>query len=155
MDFRTAGRARPGKGVLMNYVNRVATAQAFDETLAAVLAGLSEQGFGVLTQIDMQATMKAKLDADMDRCLILGACNPTLAWRALQSEPAIGALLPCNIVVRSDGPDSTIVEAVNPAMLVDLTGNHELQAVSDEVANRLGLVLHGLAHPAAAGRDTP
>lgn len=113
----------------------------FETAVAKTKAALSEQGFGVLTEIDMQATLKAKLGEDMERYIILGACNPTLAHRAVGVMPQIGLLLPCNVVVRADTstPDSTtvIVEAMNPQIMVEVTGEPELAAVANDATARL------------------
>lgn len=119
--------------------------QPFEETLAAVRAALAEQGFGILTEIDMAATMKAKLDVDITPQVILGACNPPLAHRALQVEESIGLLLPCNLVVRSVGAGRTTVEALDPNVMVTVTGNDELRAVADDAASRLSAALRSLA----------
>jgi len=121
----------------------------FEETVSAVRVALAEQGFGVLTEIDVRATMKAKLDADLDPYLILGACNPPLAFRALQAEPSLGLLLPCNVIVRRLESGSTIVQAVDPRMMVEAAGNPELGPVADEAAARLGLALATLTSLAA------
>jgi uncharacterized protein (DUF302 family) len=102
----------------------------FPTTLAAARAALSEQGFGVLTEIDVAATMKAKLDVDTDPYVILGACNPPLAHQALTAEPSIGLLLPCNVVVRATGDRRTVVSAVDPETMVTSTGNPALQPVA-------------------------
>src|SRR6476619_3353558 len=99
---------------------------------------LQEQGFGVLTEIDMRATLKAKLDVDMEDYLILGACNPPLAHRAVTIDRQIGLLLPCNVIVRSD-PDTdgtVIVEAMNPELMVQVTGEPALEAVAEEAGAR-------------------
>ncbi len=109
----------------------------FDETLAAVRAALAAQGFGVLTEIDMAATLKTKLDVDIPPQVVLGACNPPLAYRALQAEESIGLLLPCNVVVRSEGETRTVVEALDPQVMVGVTGNEGLRAVADDAGTRL------------------
>ena len=98
---------------------------SFDDALTRTRAALADQGFGVLTEIDMQATLKAKLGEDMERYVILGACNPPLAHRAVDIDRQIGLLLPCNVVVRSDrdDADTVIVEAMDPQVLVDVTGD--------------------------------
>ncbi|MDV8009162.1 DUF302 domain-containing protein [Rhodococcus sp. IEGM 1318] len=111
----------------------------FDTVVDAVKTALSDQGFGVLTEIDMQATIKAKLDEDMEQYLILGACNPALAHRALGVMRQIGLLLPCNVVVRTDTttPGAIIVEAMNPDIMVQSTGEPALSAVATEATTKL------------------
>lgn len=103
---------------------------------AAIREALGEQGFGILTEIDVQATMKAKLDIDRDPYKILGACNPHLANQALSMEQAIGLLLPCNVVVYPTD-DGSVVSAMEPMAMVDLTGNDELAAIATEAKQRL------------------
>ena len=132
----------------MTYGTTVVLHQPFDDTVAAVRVALSNHGFGVLTEIDMQATMKAKLGADLEPYLILGACNPPLAHRALQAEPSIGLLLPCNIIIRQTD-HGTIVEAIDPITMVNISGNPALQPVVDEVAARLNAALTALTAAAA------
>ena len=118
----------------------------FGDTLTATRDALVAQGFGVLTEIDMQATLKAKLGVDIPPQVILGACRPPLAHAALQAEPSIGLLLPCNVVVRTVDGDRTRVETVDPDIMVDVTGNPDLQAVATEARTRLTAALHSL-HP--------
>ena len=115
--------------------------QPFDATVTAVRAALADQGFGILTEIDMAATLKKKLDVDVPAQVILGACNPPLAHRALQAEQSVGLLLPCNVVVRALGDDTTLVEALDPLVMVQVTGNTALQAVSEDAAARLRAAL--------------
>jgi uncharacterized protein (DUF302 family) len=117
----------------------------FDDVVARTRAALAEQGFGVLTEIDVQATMKAKLDEDMDPFLILGACNPPLAHRAITAQATIGVLLPCNVVVRQDGPQ-VLVEAIDPVGMMSIAGDDALNAVASEAAERLGKALDSLTH---------
>ncbi len=116
----------------------------FDVTVADVKAALADQGFGIITEIDMQATLKTKLGVDVDRQVILGACNPTFAHRALMTEPSIGLLLPCNVVVR-DSADGTVVEMINPATMTDVTGNPDVEELADEVSARLQAALGAVA----------
>ncbi len=118
----------------------------FDDAVARTRKALADQGFGVLTEIDVKATMKNKLDQDMENYLILGACNPPLAHRALSVERQIGLLLPCNVVVRSnpDDSDSTLVEAMDPQLLVDVTEEADLQPVAQEVADKLKAAIAAL-----------
>ncbi|RVW04496.1 DUF302 domain-containing protein [Rhodococcus spongiicola] len=117
---------------------------AFDDAVAKTRAALQEQGFGVLTEIDMQATLKEKIGADMERYVILGACNPQLAHRAVGVNRQIGLLLPCNVVVRDDGED-VVVEAMNPAIMVEVTKEPELDAVAAEATTRLEAAIAALA----------
>jgi uncharacterized protein (DUF302 family) len=116
----------------------------FARTVADVRAALADQGFGVLTEIDIAATLKAKLDVDVAPQVILGACRPPLAHQALQAEPSVGLLLPCNVVVRSTGPAETVVEAVDPQTMVALTDNPGLQDVADDARTRLDAALASL-----------
>lgn len=131
----------------MSYGLTLTVDQPFEPAVAAVRAALAEEGFGILTEIDMAATMKTKLDVDMAPQVILGACNPPLAHRALQMEESIGMLLPCNVVVRSVGEGRTRIEALDPHAMVTLTGNDDLEAVADDAATRLGAVLRRLESP--------
>ncbi len=128
----------------MEYGSTITTDLGFDETVERTRAALAEQGFGVLTEIDVQATMKKKLDKDLAPQVILGACNPDLAFLALQADPGIGLLLPCNVVVRREN-DRTIVAALDPQMMVSLPGLPELQPVADEAAKRLNAALEAVA----------
>lgn len=112
-------------------------------TVDRVKAALQGQGFGVLTEIDVKATMRDKLAVDMEDYLILGACNPTLAHRALGVDREIGMLLPCNVVIRADG-DQTLVQALNPQMMVSVTGRADLRPVADEAGVRLRAALESL-----------
>lgn len=113
-------------------------------TLSKVREALAAEGFGVLTEIDLASTLRVKVGAELEDYVILGACNPPLAYGALQVEPGIGLLLPCNVVVRTIR-EGTLVEAVDPATLVTVTGNAELAPVAAEVAERLRRVITALA----------
>lgn len=121
---------------------------SFDDAVARTREALEAQGFGVLTEIDMKATLKAKLGEDMENYLILGACNPPLAHRAVESNRQIGLLLPCNVVVRADPDDAgtVLVEAMNPGLLVEVTGEPELRPVAEEVTSRLQAAIDSLKH---------
>jgi uncharacterized protein (DUF302 family) len=129
---------------------------SFDEAVQRTREALAQNGFGVLTEIDMKATLKDKLGADMENYLILGACNPPLAHQAVTVDRQIGLLLPCNVVVRADPTDqnTVIVDAMNPRLLVEVTGDAGLEPVADEVAAKLQAAIDSLAtsqtSPAAA-----
>lgn len=128
----------------MSYALSTTVRTPYDETVEAVREALGEQGFGVLTEIDIKATLKKKLDVDVPAQVILGACRPPLAHAALQAEPSIGLLLPCNVVVR-ETEDGTVVEAVDPQTMVAMTDNGDLQPVADEAKERLEKALASLS----------
>jgi len=119
------------------YGLRVDLDMPYQEALARATAALKEEGFGVLTTIDVQQTLKQKLDRDFRRYTILGACNPTLADRALHAELEIGLLLPCNVVVYEREPDTSAVAAMAPLPAMGIVGNKELQGVAKEADARL------------------
>jgi uncharacterized protein (DUF302 family) len=116
----------------------------YDDVVPAVRVALAAQGFGVLTEIDVRATMKAKLDVDVPAQVILGACRPELAHRALEATPSIGALLPCNVVVRSDPAGRTVVEAIDPEAMSRMEDSPVVRDVADEARVRLGAALDSL-----------
>jgi uncharacterized protein (DUF302 family) len=116
----------------------------FDEVLAATKSALADQGFGVLTEIDMQQTLRTKIGKEIDRYVILGACNPTLAGAALDVEPQVGALLPCNVVVHE--VEGTVhVDALDPGLMVSMTGQDELAPIAAEARRLIGDALNALA----------
>ncbi len=121
----------------MSYGTTVTVPAPFAEAVERVRAALAEQGFGVLTEIDLRATMKKKLDVDVEDYVILGACNPPLAHQALEAERSIGLLLPCNVVVRSTGADETLVEFLDPQIMSRLTDNPDIKPVADAAAEKL------------------
>lgn len=118
----------------------------FGDVVERTKAALARQGFGILTEIDMAATLKAKVGAQIGDYLILGACNPPLAYQAVAADPQIGLLLPCNVVVRSGGQaGSFTVEAMNPAMMVEATGRAALAGVAAAAGERLRAALAEVA----------
>jgi uncharacterized protein (DUF302 family) len=117
---------------------------SYDEALARTTEALGKEGFGVLTEIDVAATLKKKLGKDMPPYKILGACNPQFAHRAIEAEPQIGALLPCNVVVRVDAGGETIVEIMDPRAVLQLVGRPEIAAIAGDVRSRLERVLAAL-----------
>jgi uncharacterized protein (DUF302 family) len=118
----------------------------YEEAVEKVTAALKTQGFGVLTQIDVQATLKQKLNADFRRYIILGACNPPLAYRALQAEPGAGLLLPCNVIVYEGERDGeSVVSIVDPLAMMQLSDNPELASVAAQAEEKLRQVVAVLA----------
>jgi len=115
-----------------------------DAAIERVTAALKEEGFGILTEIDVQATMKKKLDVDMQPYMILGACNPHFAHQAIQAENKIGTMLPCNVIVRVSDDGRTEVAAVDPVASMQAIQNDDLGAVATEVRNRLKHVIESL-----------
>jgi uncharacterized protein (DUF302 family) len=123
-----------------SYGRSVTTALSFDEAIERAKALLKDEGFGLLCEIDVSKTLHEKIGADFRPYRILGACNPSLAHSALQEEPQLGLLLPCNVVVQ-EREGRTIVSAVDARTLLSLVGNAELKEVADDVNVRFGRVL--------------
>ena len=118
----------------------------YEDAVEKVTAALKMQGFGVLTQIDVKATLKQKLNVDHRRYIILGACNPPLAYRALQAEPEIGLLLPCNVIVyEGDHDGESVVSIVDPLAMMQMSDNPELARVAAEAEEKLKKVVAALA----------
>ncbi|MBP9691711.1 MAG: DUF302 domain-containing protein [Alphaproteobacteria bacterium] len=117
---------------------------SFDAALEKVKKELEKEGFGILTEIDVAATLKKKLNQEMPPYLILGACNPQFAHHALEVEPSIGLLLPCNIIVRRDDKDKVHVEFMDPNALLELVDQPEIDIIATEVRQRLERVLEAL-----------
>lgn len=111
--------------------------RSFDETVDRVREAFAEQGFGILTEIDVTATMKAKLDEDVEPYVILGACNPELAFRALEADRRVGLLLPCNVVVRDAGDGRTAVDALDPGVIAEVPDGVDLGDVGQEARSRI------------------
>ena len=128
----------------MEYGKTISLDLPFDEAVPRVKAAFIEQGFGILTEIDIKATFKAKIDADVDPYVILGACNPALARQALEIEPLTGLLLPCNVVVR-EAEGRVLVHALDPKVMVSIPGRPELQDIADDADARVTRALEALA----------
>ena len=127
------------------YSHRVELDIPYEEAIERATAALKEQGFGVLTQIDMKAALKEKIGVDVDRYMILGACNPALAHRALQAEREIGILLPCNVIVYETGPGESVVAAMAPKAALSVVGaNAALDDVAEEADARLQQAMEAL-----------
>lgn len=116
----------------------------FEQAVAAVTQALAQEGFGVLTEIDVQATLKKKLGIERPPYRILGACNPQFAAQALEVEPQIGALLPCNVVVRQDAAGATLVEFMDPDAVLQLVQRPEVGKIAAEVRTRLERVMSAI-----------
>lgn len=116
---------------------------SFNEAITKTKDALATEGFGVLTEIDVKATMKKKLDVDYDNYVILGACNPQFAHKALQVEKEIGLLLPCNVIVYEDNTE-VYVSAIIPSVSMNMVENEDLVTVASEVENRLKKVIDSL-----------
>ncbi len=129
----------------IGYGSRVEVRLSFDEAVRRTREALAAEGFGVLCDIDVQKTLKTKLDVDFRRYVILGACNPPLAHRALTTDSDIGLLLPCNVVVyESDEPDETVIAAIDPIEQLGITARPELEPVARAVGQRLKRVLEAV-----------
>jgi uncharacterized protein (DUF302 family) len=129
----------------MSYALTTTLDASVPDAIEKVKAALAEQGFGVLSEIDIQATLKAKIDADVPAHVILGACNPPLALRAVTLDPSVGLLLPCNVVVRADeASGQTVVEAIDPAALAPALGSPGMTEVADEARTRLTAAIDAL-----------
>ena len=116
---------------------------SYEEAIPRVKEALKAEGFGVLTEIDVQRTLREKLGAEMEPYIILGACNPPLAHRALEREPDVGLLLPRNVVVRAEGQGSR-VDIADPQALLDMVGNKQLRSIAEEAKQRLQRVIASL-----------
>lgn len=125
------------------YAIRTETKLGFEETKAEVTALLKKEGFGILTEIDMKATLKKKLGVDYKPYTILGACNPEFAWNSLTTDEQIGVFLPCNVVVWDDG-DVRVVAILEPKIIWKIVGNPELLSISEEVSEKLHRIIQTL-----------
>lgn len=129
-----------------DYGLRVTLNVPYEEAIERATAALKEEGFGVLTEIDVKATLKKKLDADFQRYVILGACNPNLAHQALQNELEIGLLLPCNVIVYETDEGQSVVSLVDPLAMLGVVESESLQKVANEANARLTRVSEKLAN---------
>ena len=128
----------------MNYYFSKSLSLSFDETIARVTDELKKEGFGILTEIDVKATLKKKLDVEFRDYRILGACNPPFAYQALQAEPHIGLMLPCNVVVQEGEEGQTIVSAVDPVASMQAVENESLGEVAQQVRAKLQKVIESV-----------
>jgi len=128
----------------MSYYFTTAVSMGFDEAVEAVTEALGKEGFGVLTDIDVQATLRKKLDVDFRKYRILGACNPSFAHKALQLESHIGTMLPCNVIVQERHDGMTEVSAINPLESMKAVANADLEEIAQEVAQKLIRIIERL-----------
>ncbi|MGD8151218.1 DUF302 domain-containing protein [Ornithinimicrobium sp. Y1694] len=129
----------------MSYALSTTVGRPFADVLDATRTALADQGFGVLTEIDLAATLKSKIGAEIPDQVILGACQSVLAHTAIQAEPSIGLLLPCNVVVRSVDDTTTVVEAMDPDVMVTMTRNDDLAGVAADARERLSTALGSIS----------
>ena len=118
-------------------LDRTLSATSFDDAVRRTKSALSRHGFGVLTEIDVKATMKKKIEVDIDDYLILGACNPHMAFEAMKLEPKIGAMLPCNVIVRDVGGGEVVVSAIDPVASMHSIDNERLSLLAGKVRSML------------------
>ena len=122
----------------MSYtIDRAFTGEIFDNVVERTRAALSEKGFGVLTEINVKSTLKKKIDVDVLNYLIFGACNPSMAHEAMKIEPRVGAMLPCNVIIRSTSEDAIEVSAVDPIASMAAIDNEQLKSVASQVRGML------------------
>ena len=134
----------PGFGDPIYGLTRTLEGVTYADAVPKVKEALAEGGFGVLTEIDVKATMRKKLDVDFDNYIILGACNPPLAYQALTAEPAIGLLLPCNVVVTDDNHGNAVVSAIDPYQMFSVVKRKDIEPIAKDVGQRLRKVLASL-----------
>lgn len=127
----------------MDFTHRIDTDLPYDQAVEQITEALKEQGFGVLTSVDIRQTLQDKIGIGTAPQVILGACNPQLAHQALQADPRIAALLPCNVVVRVDG-DRTVIEALDPTLMA-VSGNAALEPIAQDATDRIRATLDALA----------
>jgi uncharacterized protein (DUF302 family) len=138
--------------MMSGYTIQASCELPFDDAVAAVRAELARAGFGVITEIDLRATLRQKIGAEIPAEVILGACNPQFAHRAISADPSVAALLPCNVVVRSVGDRATLVEAFDPAAMMRLAGGQgDLEGLAAEVGQRLRAALGAVPGGPGAG----
>lgn len=127
------------------YGFRTTLPASYTESIALIKEALQKEGFGILTEIDVKATLKKKLDVDYKPYIILGACNPNLAYQGLQAEPELGLLLPCNVIVYDNGDGTSTVSIVDPIQMLGVVANPALQPIAEEANTRLRRALENLS----------
>lgn len=128
----------------MNYYYTTLVNGKFDAIEAQILTLLKDEGFGLITQIDMQQTLKNKLDVDFKKYKILGACNPMFAYKALQAENKIGTMLPCNLIIQELSPNTIEVSAINPMVSMQAVKNDQLKSIAVSVSEKLENIINNI-----------
>jgi uncharacterized protein (DUF302 family) len=126
----------------MSYYFTKTLSLSFDTAIAKVMEELKKEGFGILTDIDVKATLKKKLDVEFRKYRILGACNPPFAYKALQAEDKIGTMLPCNVIVQEISDGQVEVTAIDPLASMQAVKNHALKEIATEISNKLKIVIN-------------
>lgn len=129
---------------IMSYYFNKQLSISFEEATKSVIGSLQKEGFGIISEIDIQAKMKEKLDKDMKKYTILGACNPSIAYEALQHENKLGTMLPCNFIVQEIEKDQTEVSAIDPLASMQAVKNPALESIATEVREKLKSIIEGL-----------
>ncbi len=146
MTSKTSDPNNQGNELFMSYYMAVTLKTSFDEAIERTEAALKTEGFGVLTRIDVQETLKSKIDVDLGPYTILGACNPTLAYQALQLEDKVGTMLPCNVVVQQKADGGVEVAAINPVASMQAISNADLTKAAQAVQEKLSQVIDSLSN---------
>jgi len=144
INSKVPGIGKENKLVEERYFFKTTIDEPFEKAVEKARSALSREGFGVLTEIDVKATIKKKLSADFRPYVILGSCNPELAFRTLQAEEQIGLMLPCNLVVQETAEGQSVVSAINPLVAMESVGNPDLGPVASEVTGKLRRVIESL-----------
>jgi|AntRauTorcE11897_2_1112592.scaffolds.fasta_scaffold04210_2 uncharacterized protein (DUF302 family) len=132
------------RGLIMKYFTSKTTDRSYEQAITDVTELLKEEGFGVLTEIDVKETLKKKLDVDFKKYKILGACNPNFAYQALQAEDKIGVMLPCNVIVEEHEDGTVEVSAVDPVASMQAVSNDKLRPIAEQVRSNLKKVIDQL-----------
>ncbi len=128
----------------------------YEKAVERIRTELSKEGFGILTEIDVRATLRKKIGVNFKPYIILGACNPTLAYQALTEEPDIGLLLPCNVIVyAAEDPQKSVIVAIDPIEALDLTGNIRIRPIAEDARQRLVRALDAVSEPSDTRAYTP
>jgi uncharacterized protein (DUF302 family) len=132
------------KEKVMTYYFRKTVRSEFDEAVSKITQALKEEGFGILTEIDVKSTLKKKLDVDFRKYRILGACNPPFAYKALQAEDKVGTMLPCNVIVQETADGEVEIAAIDPIASMKAIDNPELREIAETIAQKLKIIVENV-----------